>query len=113
MLTLKNGEELEETVNRAHGNPADPLTDAERSSASSTSARRRWSPEEQRNRDRRALRRSTLDSHARRRWASCHLTLRGRDSAAAAPASGGRMTYDVVVKDGRIVDGTGKPALRR
>jgi 2-methylcitrate dehydratase PrpD len=26
VLTLKNGEQLEETVDRAHGNPADPLT---------------------------------------------------------------------------------------
>jgi 2-methylcitrate dehydratase PrpD len=29
VLKLRNGEQLEESVNRAHGNPADPLTDAE------------------------------------------------------------------------------------
>src|SRR5262249_54754004 len=30
VLKLANGEQLEASVNRAHGNPADPLTDAER-----------------------------------------------------------------------------------
>ena len=30
VLTLRGGEQLEATVNRTHGNPADPLTDAER-----------------------------------------------------------------------------------
>lgn len=30
VLKLTNGEEFDATVNRAHGNPADPLTDAER-----------------------------------------------------------------------------------
>jgi 2-methylcitrate dehydratase PrpD len=29
VLKLKNGEELEETVDRAHGHPADPLTTEE------------------------------------------------------------------------------------
>jgi 2-methylcitrate dehydratase PrpD len=29
VLTLKSGDQLEESVNRAHGNPADPLTHAE------------------------------------------------------------------------------------
>jgi len=29
VLTLKNGEQLEASVNRAHGNPADPLTESE------------------------------------------------------------------------------------
>jgi 2-methylcitrate dehydratase PrpD len=30
VLTLKTGEQLEASVNRSHGNPADPLTEAER-----------------------------------------------------------------------------------
>jgi 2-methylcitrate dehydratase PrpD len=30
VVTLTDGEQLEASVNRAHGNPADPLTDAER-----------------------------------------------------------------------------------
>ena len=105
-LTLANGEQLEESVEPGPRQPrrsAHRGGDRRRSSTSAPAPARR----------RGAARLGSIDLCGRLESLGRRARARGRDRGDRSMTDRtrrSRMTYDLVVKDGRIVDGTGAPA---